>query len=254
MTIRLSPQKASKILRNYFSGMPQCEIARRTAVDQSTVSLYSSRLKQRAVEIGLLAAGKEFGVFNEVNMLRSLSVELSRNKLTVEEANQGLKIINTFVRLGIKPEQHTALVKLCKETDDPGFIHAALKLSRIEAEGKMSYEEVVSRFKSVSSELPDAENRLGEMQSELKSLNDLVAKRNQESAKVEAHLEQLQKDAVAKQAKLQRDFEHQRKELNVKIEEVKEVAKLKADLGRQGLDIPTFLRLAKEYSHGSPQS
>ena len=253
MTIRLSPQKVSKILRNYFSGMPQCEIARRTAVDQSTVSLYSSRLKQRVVEIGLLAAGKEFGVYNEVNMLRSLSVELSRNKLTVEEANQGLKIINTFVRLGIKPEQHTALVKLCKEIDDPGFIRAALKLSKIETEGKVSHEEVVSRFERVSSELPAAENKLEEIQSELKSLSDLVAKRNQESAKIEAHLEQLQRDAVAKQAKLQRDFENRRQELSVKIEEVEEVAKLKAGLGKQGLDIPTLVRLVKEYGYGRPQ-
>ncbi len=219
-------------------------------MDQSTVSIYSSRLKQRAVKIGLLAAGKEFGVFNEVNTLRSLSVELSKNNLTVEEANQGLKIINTFVRLGIKPEQHTSLVKLCKEIDDPGFIRAALKLSRIEAEGKMSYEEVVSRFERVSLELPAAENRLEEVQSELRSLNDLVAKGTRELAKVEAHLAQLQKDTKAKQAKLQRDFEDKRKGLNVKIEEVEEVAKLKADLGKQGLDIPTFLRLAKEYSHG----
>jgi Skp family chaperone for outer membrane proteins len=90
------------------------------------------------------------------------------------------------------------------------------------------------------------------MQSELKSLTDLIAVRSQELAKVEAHLAQLQKDTKAKQAKLQRDFEDKRKELSVKIGEVEEVAKLKAGLGKQGLDIPTFLGLVKEYSHGSP--
>jgi DNA repair exonuclease SbcCD ATPase subunit len=253
MTVRLSPQKVSKVLRNYFSGMSQCEIAKKAVVDQSTVSIYSSRFKQRATEVGLLAAGKEFNVLNEVDALRSLSVELSRNNLTVEEANQGLKIMKAFIKLGIMPEQHTALVKLCKEIDDPGFIHAALKFNMIETGGKMSYEEVVSRFERVSSALPSTEKKLEETQSELNSLNDLVAKRNQESAKVEAHLEQLQKDAVAKQAKMEQEFENRRQELNVKIKEVEEIAKLKADLGRQGLDIPTFLRLAKEYSRGSPQ-
>jgi DNA repair exonuclease SbcCD ATPase subunit len=253
MTVRLSPQKVSKILRNYFSGIPQCKIAKKAVIDQSTVSIYSSRLKQRAVEVGLLAAGKEFGVFNEVNALRSLSVELSRNNLTVEEANQGLKIMRTFMKLGVSPEHHSALVKLCREIDDPGFIHAALKLSRIETEGSMSYEEVVSQFEKMTLELPPAENRLKKVQSKLKSLTDLIAERNQELTEVEAHLEQLKKDAMTQQAKLKREFENKRKELNVKMEEVKEVAKLKADLGKQGFDIPTFLKLAKEYRHGSPK-
>ena len=253
MTVRLSPQKVSKILRNYFSGMSQCEIAKKAVVDQSTVSIYSSRLKQGAVEIGLLAAGKEFGVFSEINALRSLSVELSKCNLTVEEANQGLKIMKAFVELGIEPEQHTTLVKLCKEVDDPGFIHAALRLNRIETEGNMSYEEVVSGFEKVSSELPSTENKLRTIQTKFKSLSDLIAERNQELTNLEARLAQLQKDAKAKLAKLEQEFENKKKELNVRSEEVKEVAKLKVELGKQGLDIPTLVRLAKEYSYGSPQ-
>jgi len=253
MTVRLSPQKVSKVLRNYFSGMSQCEIAKKAGVDQSTVSIYSSRFKQRATEVGLLAAGKEFNVLNEVDALRSLSVELSRNNLTVEEANEGLKIMNTFMKLGVSPEQHTTLVRLCKEVNDPSFIRAALKLSRIESEGSMSYEEVVSQFEKVTSELPPAENRLKKVQSKLKSLNDLIAKRNQELTNLEARLAQLQKNAKAKLTNLEQEFEHKKKELNVKSEEVKEVAKLKADLGKQGLDIPMLVRLAKEYSHGSLQ-
>jgi predicted transcriptional regulator len=253
MTVALSPQKVSKILRNYFSGMSQCDIAKKVVVDQSTVSIYSSRFKQRVAEVGLLAAGEEFGVLNEINALRSLSAELSRNKLTVEEANQGLKIMKAFTKLGIRPEQHSAFVKLCREVDDPGFIQAALKLSRLETECNMSYEEVVSRFERVTLELPVTEDKLKGMQSDLLSINDLIAKRNQELTNFEARLAQLQKDAKAKLAKLEQEFENKKKELNVKIEEVKEVAKLKTELGKQGLDIPMLVMLAKEYSHGSPK-
>ena len=253
MTVRLSPQKVSRILRNYFSGMPQCEIAKKAVVDQSTVSIYSSRIKQRAAEVGLLAAAKEFGMFNEINALRSLSAELFTYKLTVEEANEGLKIMKAFTKLGIEPEQHTTLVKLCKEVDDPGFIHAALKLSRIETEGNMRYEEVVSRFERMTLELPSVENKLRKTQTKFKSLSDLIARRNQELSNLEARLAQLQKDAKAKLAKLEQEFKNKKKELDVRSEEVKEVAKLKAELGKQGLDIPTFVRLAKEYSYGSPK-
>ncbi len=251
MTVRLSPQKVSKILRNYFSGMPQCDIAKKAVVDQSTVSIYSSRLKQRAVEIGLLAAGEEFGVFNEINELKSLSVELSRNNLTVEEANQGLKMMKTFMKLGVSPEQHTTLVKLCREVDNPGFIQAALKHNRIETEGKMSYEEVVSRFEKVASELPSAESKLGKIHSSLESLSGLLIRRNQELTNLEVQLAQFRKDAKAEQTKLEEELEIMKKKLNIRSEEVKEVAKLKTELGKQGLDIPTLVTLAKEYSYGS---
>lgn len=253
MTVRLSPQKVSKILRGYFSGTPQCKIAKKAAVDQSTVSIYSSRFKQGAAEVGLLAAGKEFGVFNEINALRSLSIELSTCKLTVEEANQGLKIMKAFMKLGTRPEQHIALVKVCEEVDDPGFIHAALKLNRIETESNMSYEEAISKFERVMSELSLAENKLSKKQSKCKTLDDLIANGNQDLSNLEARLAQFQKDFKAKRLKLEQEFEDEKKELKVRSEEVKEVAKLKAELFKQGLDIPTLVKLAKEYNYGSPR-
>jgi chromosome segregation ATPase len=253
MTVKLSPQKVSKILRNYFSGMSECEIAIKAAVDQSTVSLYSSRLKKRAAEVGLSTTGEEFGVFNEINALRSLSAELFKYNLTMEEVNQGLMITKAFAKLGIEPEQHTALVKLCKEINDPGFIKAALKLNKIQTESNINYEEVVSRFEKVSSELPSAENKLRTIQTKFKSLSDLIAERTKELSNLEARLAQLQKDAKVKLAKLEQEFENKKKELGVRSEEVEEVAKLKAELGKQGLDIPTLVRLAKEYGYGNPQ-
>lgn len=253
MTVRLSPQKVSRILRNYFSGMSQCEIAKKAVVDQSTVSIYSSRIKKRAAEVGLLAAAKEFGMLNEISELRSLSAELFTYKLTVDEANQGLQIMKAFAKLGVGPDQHTTLVKLCKEVDDPGFIQAALKLSRIETEGNMNYEEVVSRFERMTLELPSVENKLRKTQTKFKSVCNLIAKRNQELTNLEARLARLQNDAKAKLVKLEQEFENKKEELIVRSEEVKEVAKLKVKLGKQGLDIPTLVRLVKEYSYGSPK-
>ena len=76
MTVQLSPHKISKILRGYFRGLPQTKIAKEARVDQSSISHYASRFKNMATEYGLLAAGKEYQVMNEVESLRSLSVEL----------------------------------------------------------------------------------------------------------------------------------------------------------------------------------
>lgn len=160
MTVQLSPQTVSKIMRLFFSGVPQPVIAIRAGVDQSTVSLYASRFRNMVGKVGLLTAGKEFRVFNEVDSLRSLSVEMTKADLTVEDCRKGMNIIKAFSKLGIAPDQHTALVKVCKHVNDPGFVQAALKLSKTEAENSMSYKEVIARFEKAISELPPTEKKL----------------------------------------------------------------------------------------------
>jgi predicted transcriptional regulator len=146
MTVQLSPHKVSKILRGYFLGLPQIKIAKEAGVDQSSISHYASRFKEMAAEVGILAAGKEYQVMNEVESLRSLSVELNKSKLTMEEAKQGHNIIKAFLKLGISPEQHLALIEVCKKVDDSGFAEAAVHLSQIETHIGTSYHEVMSGF------------------------------------------------------------------------------------------------------------
>lgn len=254
MTIRLSQQKVAKIMRCYFSGMPQPEIAEKAGVDQSTISLYASRFRDMAEEIGLLPAGKEFGVFNEVNSLRSLSVELSKADLTVQEAKQGLNIMKAFLKLGVKPEQHTLLVRVCKGVSDPGFIQAAIKLSKIEAENHMSYEEAVSKLESAIASLPLAQKELEEVKFKLKTVNNSLALNSQKLKDLEAHVAQSDNEAKTKVAKTEQELTQKMRQLKVKQSEVEEVARLKAELARQGLDIPTLIKLAKEFEYGATES
>jgi len=254
MTVRLSTQKVSRILRLFFSGMPQLDIAEKARVDQSTVSIYASRFRRRADEVGLLTAGKEFGVFNEVSALRSLSVELTQANLTLEEAKEGLRIFKIFMELGIEPEQHTALVKACKAIDDPCFVQAAVKLSRVEAEAKMTYEEATSRFENATSALSSTEGKLKAAQAELEAFNTIIGQRKQEAAGLEAHIAHLQKEGDNRKTSLEKEFEAKKKQLQVNQAEVDEVATLKKQLGRNGLDIPTLVKLAKEYGYGSKES
>jgi predicted transcriptional regulator len=254
MTVRLSPQKVSRMLRLFFSGMPQTDIAEKAGVDQSTVSIYASRFRRRADDIGLLAAGKEFSVLNEVSALRSLSVELTQANLTVEDAKKGLRIFKIFIGLGIEPGQHAALVKVCKDIDDPGFIQAAVKLSRVEAEVKMTYEEATSRFENAISALSSTEGKLKMAQAELEALNNRIAQRKQEAVSLEAHVAQLQKEADNRSIKLGKEFEVKKKQLEVKQAEIEEIAALKKKLGKNSLDIQTLVKLAKEFGYGSEES
>jgi hypothetical protein len=155
MTIKLSRHKISAILRLYFAGLPQTNIARRVAVDQSTVSLYSSRFQTIAARNGILNAAKEFGTMKEVNDLRSLSVELLANKLTVEEAREGLAAMTTFSNLGVPVSRHRELIKVISKLDDPGFIPAAVELVRLEGRTGKVYTQLTSEFRQLSSEISD---------------------------------------------------------------------------------------------------
>jgi len=254
MTVRLSPHKVSKILRDYLSGIPQIKIAKGVAVDQSSISHYASRFRKRATIIGIPATGKEFGVFNEVDELRSLSVELNKSGLTAAEARRGFNIIKAFLQLGISPEQHSTLVKVCKEVGDPNFVKAAIKLGQIEAQTGMSFHQAISSFESALNQLPQLEKKLEETKAELKSINDTLVERKQEMANQGKYLKQHQKVVKEKVAQLEQELSAKMKEMDLRNEEIEEVAKLKAELDKQGLDLQTFLKLGKEFSHGGTAS
>lgn len=254
MTVKLSQHKISRILKNYFTGMTQPVIAHKVGVDQSTVSLYSSRFSERASEVGLLTAGKEFNVLQEVSELRSLSVELLKASLTAEDARRGVKIIDAFQKLGVGTDQHVRLIEVCKKVNDPDFINAALKLNRIEAEVQMSYEEATLKFERINSEMPLAEKELEETKANLRMMVNIVAKKNKELQSVDAEIKQHQKEAQTRKARLEQNYEDRQKQLDVTQQEVKEVAELKAKLRRDNLDIDTLIKLAKEAIYGSAKS
>jgi hypothetical protein len=251
MTVQLSPHKVSKILRGYFRGIPQVKIAKEAGVDQSSISHYASRFKEMAAEYNLLAAGKEYQVMNEVESLRSLSVELYKSKLTVDEARLGHNIIKAFLKLGISPEQHHNLVEVSHKVADPGFVEAALQLSQIEIQTGMSYQQVMSNFEKAQKQLPHLEKKLEKTGAELESDSVMLAQRKEELAKQEEYIQRYKEEVKGKMAQLEQELFARIQQLGLKEAEIEEGARLKIELGKQGLDLKTFLKLVKEYSHGS---
>ncbi|MFC1926701.1 hypothetical protein ACFLWV_02995, partial [Chloroflexota bacterium] len=247
-------QKVSRLLKGYFQGLSQVDIAQITGVDQSTVSLYSTRFKDRAGSIGLLPAGKEYAVVNEVNALRSLAVELYQAGLTVEDANKGLLIMKDFIKLGIDPRQHATLVKVCGEISDPNFIQCAVKLASIEAETKMTYEKIITKLEKAVAELPDAEKKLKDTQSELELTISSLSEKEHKLKKLGGQLTQIQKDTRSKKEELEKELKAKIKQSGLQKAEVEEFSKLKVQLKKQGLDMSTLIKLAKEFGYGKGKS
>jgi len=188
MTVEISPQKASRILHHFFKGMPQPAIAQKTRLNQATVSRYASKFKVLADDIGLIGAAKEFRVMNEVNGLRSLAVELSRSKLTVEESIEGLAILRLSDRLGVPPARRNELVEVISKLQDPSFLPTAMKLVKLEAETGKSYTQLASEFERLSSETSEMEQNKAASKQE----NENLVQRNRElSVAIKEKKEQL---------------------------------------------------------------
>ncbi len=250
MTVRLSDHKVSLVLRYIFQGSAQQDIARKVGADQSTVSLWFSRFKVRAGQIGLPQTGKEFGVMNEVDSLRSLAAELFRNRLSVQDARQGAAIIHAFDALGIPPGQYKDLVRVCKNVAEAGFIGAALELCQLEAKAGVSYKQVLCRFKEVGTEVQRLKSEASEQSSQLSGLKSEVAGRKAELARLDAEYAQHSKVVGEEEKKLEEELKKKMERAKVKAQEVEMLSKLKAELSKHGLDLETLLSLAKEFKHG----
>ena len=247
MTIRISPQKITKIMKSYFGGYSQVEIAKRMGVDQSTISLYSSRFKQRAGEIGIVSTGKEYNMFDEIEALRSLSTELLKAGLTVEEAKQGTKIFRDFLRLGVNPDRHMDLIKVCKKIDNPHFVEAAMTLDRIESEHGITYEEALKKVSSVIEELKKNRTMLSKVKTELGTLTSELQRKQAKVKELDNRISQVSQELERKRSETELEIKQMLQNKKVKEEEITQVAQLKATIQQQGLDLETLLKLAKEF-------
>jgi len=249
MTVRLSPHKVSGIIRDYLRGVGQSAIARRYGIDQSTISIYASRFKQLADKKGILSAGKEFGVFKEVDSLRSLSVEMAKYNLTVEDALDGVGIIKLFSEIGVPPGKHADLIRLCQKIADPTFIETSLELIQVEREAGMGYDEMVSQSRSISQELNSTRAELKKIRSELHSTSNLLDNKKKEVNEEEAKLAGIRRDVESEQKESRGRLTEIRTGFKIKEKELAELADLKARLANSGVPIVTLIKLAKEFTH-----
>lgn len=223
MTVELSPQKVSKILYYFFTGVLQPAIAKKTGVNQSTVSRYASRLKALADEIGLIPAAKEFGIMHEVDSLRSLAVELSNNKLTVEEAKEGSAILKLYDSLGVPSDKHEDLIKVISKLEDPGFVPAAMKLVKMEATTGKSYHEIVSEFEELSAQIDEMEKKGAALSQKNESLQESIKELLAAEAKKVQELKALEKSAQQAKSALEAEVAEKTKETKLTLDRIEKL-------------------------------
>ena len=247
MTAKISPHKVSRILRYYFIGDNQKDIALKAHVNQSTVSLYSHLFSDEAKKCGLEAAGRSFDVYEKVMALRSLAVELHKARITVDDARQGSKIMGKFLAHGINPDKHQNLVQLCKEIGNPDFVRSALRFMEIEHGCGLSYTGIVRKFEETAQKLPAAEAKILRLENEIRTLNEKITIRNRELSAIDSRLADSRKEVELEITKMKNEIDDKRTASKTSLKELEEVRYLKNWLYEKSLDIDTLVKIAKEF-------
>lgn len=141
MTVKLSPQKVSKMLRMYFHGFTQTAIAKKLGVNQATVWLYVNEFTAMVELEGLETAAKEHGIMNIVKEFHSLGAECQKSGLTIAEAKKALKMAVVLEECGVHEDEFLDAVQTFIQLKKDGFLEAAVELKIIEdGSGKSFYE------------------------------------------------------------------------------------------------------------------
>lgn len=190
-------------------------------------------------------------MLNEVETLRSLSVELYESKLTVEDAKQGHNIIRAFQKLGVSPENHFSLLAVCKKVGDPIFIEKALELARIEEQFRISRDQAISSYEEAVKQLPQFEIKISKAKSELKTIDNVILKKKRELAEKKEYFGKYMEKVKHKVTQVEKGLASEMAKSNVTKKEIKAITNLKDGLSKQGLDLETLIKLGKEFSHGN---
>ncbi|MFC1924638.1 hypothetical protein ACFLXA_04670 [Chloroflexota bacterium] len=177
MSIKLSPNKVTQLLRLYFQGLPQLSIAAKLGINQATVSLYVKEFSEMVEDEGLEAIAKEYGIMDIVKELHSLGAELKKPGLTIESAKTGLKVATVFDECGITEDQYKDVAVTCIKMYNEGFLSAAIELNRLEESSGMFYEDIIAEYQSTA-------NKLSQAQKQLQDTNGKIASSHEDLRKI----------------------------------------------------------------------
>jgi len=139
MPARISPEKESQIIVLYLRGLSQTEIARNLRLSQSTISKAVSVIKRDASQNSPEEACSRRGALDIFEELRSLSADLRRAGVTLDQANRGYKLIDELGKIGGDLDMLQGLLAVYKritpkEFPVEDFVQATVQTVRLEQE------------------------------------------------------------------------------------------------------------------------
>lgn len=248
MTQKISPQKIFKMMALYFDGYSQSQIAEKLKINQATVSLSVGKFSTAVEQYGLEAAGKEYGIMDQVKALHSLAAELKEAKLTAEEAQVGLKMVKVFHHCGVKAEDYQDLVQACTKMKSEGYIDSAVKLNQLEKSMGMTPEEIIAQATSTSQQLKQTQAQLQNVTVKLNAVKEeLVAidtQKKKASQDLTTHMKQIGVDM--NRLKLVETLAITLKEANIPDKEIQHFIQYQQLLSKDGIGLEIFMEILQQ--------
>ena len=248
MAAKLSPYKQSRLLELYLSGLSQSQVAQQLNIDQSTVSLCLAKFNKRSELYGLEYAAKEANVMESIYALHSLAVELKSNKLSIEEARQGIKVRDKLAQYGVPEGGYQQLVVAAGKLYDQGFLKAAVKLVALEQKTGMDYAGVIAKFEQVKGQVATSTKELEQIEAATKKAKEERASAEIKRAATEKELAQYLAGTTVTMKRLMavEQLAALLKQGNVWDEELAVYMKRQEELNKSGISIALFGKIVSQ--------
>ncbi len=172
---KIPPSKAHVIVKKWFDGDSRDDIADSVGVSGSTVSSYTKEFVKSAEKTSLEDCAAEYGVEEEVRLLRTLSTELSKTRSTLNEAIEGARLRAKCIELGINMDKLKEFAGWADRLKHPRYsqkdiLEVCERLLRLEAETGRPFEETVTELEKAQAELGEKTLIKNVLNEEIKNL------------------------------------------------------------------------------------
>ena len=183
---KLTARKKLTVVRLYLSGLSYDEIAAKSGVSKGTVANVVTELKA-----GMIPEAADVG--EHIELLRELSLDLKRSKLTPGQCAAGLLLLNRINECGLDPADidrwPMILKSLPNEDDAKEFIRLIYSIQQVQRKSGLSLEALDNKVRELERKATELEPMSGKLEDCKKQLAELTRQREELTSSV-AILEQ----------------------------------------------------------------
>lgn len=197
---RLTAKKRLAIVRLYFSGLSYDEIADRSGVSKGTVANVVAELKA-----GMIPEAADVG--EHIELLRELSLDLKRSKLTPGQCAVGLILLTRISECGLDPadiDRWPMILKAVRNEDDAKeFVRLVYSIQEVQQRSGLSIEALDNKvhelerkaadLEPVSDKLKDCKKQITKLTKQREELSSAVAILKQENELLTPRVKDMQK-------------------------------------------------------------
>jgi predicted nucleic acid-binding Zn-ribbon protein len=186
---RLSTKKKSAIVRQYLSGLSYDEIAVKSGVSKGTVANVVAGLKA-----GSFPEAADVG--EQIELLRELSIDLKRSKLSPGQCATGLLLLNRITEYGLDPADidHWPMILKSVRNEDGAqeFVRLVYSIQEVQKRSGLDLEALDNKAQELERKAADLEPMSDKLKDCKKQIAEITRQR-EELARMVAILEQKYK-------------------------------------------------------------